>query len=310
MVHILVVGSLNMDLVVSADRIPVPGETILGRDFNTFPGGKGANQAVAAARQGAAVTFIGCVGNDSFGGELLNGLKAEGIEIKLVRVCEDAPSGVALITLDVAGQNSIVVVSGANAKLTPRHIREKRDVFSEADVLLLQLETPLDTVLTAAQEAKERGVLVVLNPAPAQLLPDELLTLVDVLVPNESETALLTGQPVETMEQVESAAQVLITQGVGSVVVTLGSRGALLVAEGLPRIHVPAFPVDAVDTTAAGDSFVGALALGLAEGLPREEAMLRACAAGALAAGRLGAQPSIPTRKAVDELVTNQTRAS
>jgi ribokinase len=289
----------------------VPGETVLGRGFNTFPGGKGANQAIAAARQGAAVTFVGCIGNDSFGAELLNGLKVEHVETRNVLVCEDIPSGVALITLDSSGQNSIVVASGANNHLTPRHIQEKADVFSDADVLLLQLETPLDTVLVAAQAAKERGVLVVLNPAPAQPLPDKLLNLVDVLVPNESETALLTGLPIHTLEQIQAAARNLIAQGIGNVVITLGNRGALLVQKGVSGgVHIPAFPVKVVDTTAAGDSFVGALAASLAEGLRMEKAVLRGCAAGALAATCLGAQPSVPTRKAVDEILINQARTS
>jgi ribokinase len=306
MVHIVVVGSINMDLVVSAERIPIPGETVLGHGFNTFPGGKGANQAVAATRQGAAVTFLGSVGDDPFGEELLNGLKAEHIETRNVLVCEDSSSGVALITLDSLGQNCIVVASGANSQLTPWHIQQKTGIFSDADVLLLQLETPLDTVIAAAQQAKELGVIVVLNPAPAQPLPKELLPLVDVLVPNESETALLTGQPVETMEQVESAAQGLIAQGVGSVVITLGSRGALLVTKGVSGVHVPAFSVEVVDTTAAGDSFVGAFAVGLAEGLPMEKSVLRGCAAGALAVTCLGAQPSIPHKKDVDELIASR----
>jgi ribokinase len=303
MVHVVVVGSINMDLVVSAERIPMPGETVLGHGFNTFPGGKGANQAVAAARQGAAVSFIGCIGVDSFGEELLNGLKAEHIETRNMIVSEDAPSGVALITLDSSGQNSIVVASGANSQLTSRQIRQKAGIFSDADVLLLQLETPLGTMIAAAEQAKEKNVIVVLNPAPAQPLPKELLTLVDVLVPNESETALLTGQPVETMEQVKSGALGLIAQGVASVVVTLGSRGAFLVMEDGSAIHVPSFPVDVIDTTAAGDSFVGAFAVALAGGLSLEKAVLRGCAAGALATTRLGAQPSIPTKKAVDELI-------
>ena len=303
MARIIVVGSINMDLVVRAPHIPIPGETVLGSDFNTFPGGKGANQAVAAARQGTRVTFIGRVGHDAFGQQLVTGLQAEDVDTKYIGLDENAPSGVALITLDAEGQNSIVVSSGANHKLTPEHIREAIAAFKNADVLLLQLETPLETVIAAAEQAKAHGLKVVLNPAPAQPLPIELLSLVDVLIPNESETALLTDLPVNSPEQAETAARKLQTHGVGCVVVTLGSRGALYVDGDQKPTHVKGFSVDVVDTTAAGDSCVGVISVSLAEGLSLETAVKRGCAAGALAATRLGAQPSIPTKAGIDNFI-------
>jgi len=306
MVRIFVIGSINMDLVVRAPHIAIPGETVLGSDFGTFPGGKGANQAVAAARQGASVTFVGRVGRDAFGQQLVTRLKAEGIETRHISVDETTATGVALITLDKAGQNSIVVAAGANHKLTPEHIWETEAVFSGVNVLLLQLETSLDTVVAAAECAKIHGVKVVLNPAPAQHLPEGLLRLVDVLIPNESEIALLTGLPVETLEQVETATRNLLARGVECVVVTLGARGALLVPADQPAIHIPSFPVQVVDTTAAGDSFVGAFAVALGEGLSFEEAVKSGCAAGSLAATGLGAQPSIPYRVQINQLIRSQ----
>lgn len=300
MMKIIVVGSINMDLVVRTPRTPIPGETVLGCDFGTFPGGKGANQAVAAARQGADVTLIGRVGADAFGQQLVNNLQAEGIDTGHIGVDDSTASGVALIMLDAAGQNSIVVASGANHQLTPAHIEAASMVFQGADLLLLQLETPLETVIVAAEQARAQNVRVVLNPAPAQPLPERLLSLVDVLIPNETETALLTGLRVETWAQVEPAASKLLADGVGCVVVTLGAQGALLSQKGQPELHVASFPVEVVDTTAAGDSFVGAFAVALAEHLPLETAVTRGCAAGALAATRLGAQPSIPTKAEID----------
>lgn len=296
MSNIIIVGSINMDLVVRAPHIPIPGETVLGDDFATFPGGKGANQAVAAARQGANVSFVGRVGADAFGSKLVEGLQSEGINTRHIGVDPAASSGVALITLDAAGQNSIVVASGANYKLTPEHILAAEKAFDGADVLLLQLESPLETVIAAAELGSNYAVKVLLNPAPAQPLPEELLALVDVLIPNESETALLTDHTVNTLDQAESAARKIINQGVGYVVVTLGSRGALLVEQNQPAVHVHTFPVEVVDTTAAGDSFVGAFSVALASGLDLQRAVQYGCAAGALAVTRLGAQPSIPTK--------------
>jgi ribokinase len=303
MAKIIVVGSINMDLVVRTPHIPVPGQTVLGRDFRMFPGGKGANQAVAAARQGASVTLIGRLGMDAFGQQLMANIQNEGIDTRQIGVDPSTASGVALITVDVDGQNSIVVAPGANHKLSPTHIQDARTVFARADALLLQLEIPLDTVIAAAEQAKAYNLKVIINPAPAQSLPIELLSIIDVIIPNESETTLLTGDPVETPEQVETAARKLLTQGVGCVVVTLGEKGALLVQRKQPAYHVSSFNVDVVDTTAAGDSFVGTFSVALAERLSLEAAINRACAAGALATTRLGAQPSIPTNTEIDYLL-------
>ncbi len=291
-----------MDLVARAPRIPQPGETIIGRDFHTLPGGKGANQAVAAARLGAMVTMIGRVGSDAFAKLLLDNLAAAGVEHTYVTQDPGAATGVALIVVDAAGQNTIVVASGTNMRLSPADIEAAETAISSADVLLLQLETPLETVTRAAQIAHAHGVMVILNPSPARPLPPALLSLVDVLVLNESETALLTGLPVDSRPQVEAAAAALRESGVGVVILTLGERGALL-AQTESTQAFPAFMVTVVDTTAAGDAFMGGLAVALAEGKSLAEGTRWGNAAGALAATQLGAQPSLPTRQAVEKLL-------
>ncbi|MEN8171491.1 MAG: ribokinase, partial [Chloroflexota bacterium] len=214
MTEIVVVGSLNMDLVVRAPHLPIPGETVLGQNFQTIPGGKGANQAVGAARLGAHVTMIGRVGNDTFGKTLSANLASEGIDTTHVLRDSNAPSGIAIITLDEAGQNCIVVASGANHKLTSKDVKTAFSQIDEVDVVVLQLESPLDCVEAAAKLGRERGAKIVLNPAPAQPLPDRLLALVDVLVPNESETSLLTDLPVENPSQIDTAARALFERGV------------------------------------------------------------------------------------------------
>jgi len=300
--RVTVVGSLNMDLVVRAPRIPRPGETIIGGEFRTVPGGKGANQAVAAARLGAQVTMVGRVGGDAFGGLLLDNLAAAGVDHTFVARDVEAATGVALIEVDDAGQNSIVVVSGANMRLAPADVEAAAATIGVADVLLLQLESPLETVTRAAQVAHAQGVTVILNPAPARPVPDGLLGLVDVLIPNESETALLTGLPVGDQEEAQAAATALHRTGVATVILTLGGQGALLAHEGGVELF-PAFDVTPVDTTAAGDAFVGGLAVALAEGRPLQEAVRWGNAAGALATTRLGAQPSLPTRQALEKML-------
>ena len=301
--RIVVVGSLNMDLVVGAPKIPAPGETVIGGDLQTFPGGKGANQAVAAARLGAQVAMVGRVGDDAFGAQLRQTLENDGVDLAYVQTTAVTPSGVALIVVDAAGQNSIVVASGANMRLTPADVEAAAPAIRAADVLALQLESPLETVQRAAELARAHGVTVILNPAPARPLPPELLALVDVLIPNESETAALTGLPVTSVDELTAAADCLRAQGVGAVILTLGARGALLAAEGVTR-RFPAFPVDqVVDTTAAGDAFVGGLATAVAEKQPLDAAIAWGNAAGALAVARAGAQPSLPTRAAVEALL-------
>lgn len=303
MPHIVVVGSLNMDLVVRAPKMPEPGETILGQDFRKVPGGKGANQAVAAARMGADVTMIGCIGNDSFGTTLIKKLEGEGIDTSHVKVIPDAASGIAMITVDETGQNSIVVASGANMSLTPNHVRTAWNSLKDIDVVVMPLEVPLACIQEAAKLAKGNGSQVVLNPAPAQPLPDELLHNVDVLVPNETETELLSKKRVDTLQQAREAAQYLLGYGIKIVVLTLGSRGALLVSQDGYLKQFNSHDVKVVDTTAAGDAFVAALSVGIAEGMDWENTVLMANAAGALAATGIGAQPSLPKRKKVFELL-------
>jgi ribokinase len=300
--YVTVVGSLNMDLVIRAPRIPQPGETIIGGELHTVPGGKGANQAVAAARLGARVSMVGRVGRDAFAGPLLDNLTATGVDHTFVTGDAEAATGVALIVVDDAGQNSIVVASGANMRLSPADVEAAEAAISAAQVVLLQLESPLETVTRAAEIARAHGVTVILNPAPARPLPAALLSLVDVLVPNESETALLSGVPVGNQAEAAAAAAALRAAGVGTLILTLGERGAMLAREGEAALF-PAFDVTPVDTTAAGDAFVGGLAVALAEGKALAEAVRWGNAAGALATTRLGAQPSLPSRQALETLL-------
>jgi ribokinase len=288
--------------VVRASHIPRPGETILGGDLHVVPGGKGANQAVAAARLGARVAMIGRVGSDSFAAILLDSLDAAGVDHTFVREDPQAASGAAMIVVEDSGQNSIVVAPGANMQLSPADIDAAEEAIAAAGVLLLQLEVPLQTVLHAVALGRAHGSRIVLNPAPAQPLPADLWPLLDVLVPNETEAALLTGIPVAGPADAAAAARMLQSWGARTVLLTLGENGALLAgAAGLK--HFPAFEVTPVDTTAAGDAFVGALATALAEGRPLAEAIRWGNAAGALATTQLGAQTSLPTRPAVEALL-------
>jgi ribokinase len=288
--HIVVVGSLNMDLVVRTPRLPTIGETIIGSDFRTFPGGKGANQAVAAARLGGSVKMIGRVGSDSFGETLLETVAQARVDTAHILQDPQAATGVAFITVDTNGQNTIVVASGANAKLDPEDIDKAEEAFIGAEVLLLQLESPLSAVNRAIDLARRHGLRVVLNPAPAQLLDVDFLSRVDYLVPNQTELALLTG-----MESTSDAVNALAALGLQRVIVTLGDAGVLVVEEGR-EVQLPPHQVKVMDTTAAGDAFVGAFAVALTEGHPTLTAASWGNAAGALAVTRAGAQPSLPTR--------------
>lgn len=300
--NIAVVGSLNMDLVAYTTRLPQVGETLLGVDFQTFPGGKGANQSVAAARLGGQVTMIGKVGRDDFGKALTENLRSNGVNTDHILVDEEHPTGTAVITVDAEGRNTIVVIAGSNYQLSPHDVEQYREVIAAAAVLLLQLETPLDTVLRAAELAHEHGVRVLLNPAPAQPLPDALYALVDVLIPNESEAALLAGSPVENAEQVAQAAAILRQKGAKNVLMTLGKQGAAWLDASGSR-SIPAFPVRAVDSTAAGDAFIGGLSCALAQQLSVEEALRWGNAAGALAVTRKGAQSSLPSREELENFL-------
>jgi ribokinase len=300
--HILVVGSINMDLVVRTERHPKPGETVLGTQFQTFPGGKGANQAVAAARSGGKVKMIGRVGSDPFGETLRKGLQENRVDTTCVLTTPGASSGVALITLDAQGQNTIVVASGANALLSPQDLRDFAPVFEGASILLLQLEIPLETVARAIALAKLYGVKVILNPAPAQPLPPNLLAQVDYLIPNQYELALATG-----IQVVSLAADALHGLGTPAVIVTLGGNGAF-VSTPEKKVHVQGHTVPVVDTVAAGDAFVGAFAVALAEGKDLLEAVEWGNAAGAITVMRPGAQPSLPLREEITAFLQNDRR--
>ena len=298
--RIVVVGSVNTDMVVKGKRLPGPGETVSGGHFLMAGGGKGANQAVAAARLGAEVTLIAKVGRDMLGDQAIKAFGREGIRTDGILRDPEQHTGVALILVDNAGENLISVASGANHALTPEEITAAADCIRAADVLMLQLETPLKTVTRAAQIAAEAGVPVILNPAPAAALPDELLKCVAYLTPNETEAELLTGIPVCDEASARQAAERLLEVGTRHVIVTLGAKGAQTTSPGGTTL-VPSTPVEAVDTTAAGDAFNGGLAWALAGGMPLPEAVRQACLVGALSATRLGAQPSLPTKEELDE---------
>ena len=304
---IVVVGSSNTDLVVRADRIPRPGETVIGGAFHIAPGGKGANQAVAAARAGGAVTFVARLGTDEFGERALAGFQADGIDVSPIRRDPKAASGVALIIVNRAGENSIAVASGANARLSPADVRAASAEIEAARAVLLQLETPLPTVRTSARLAAANDVLVILNPAPARALDAVLLRLVDVLTPNETEAEFLTGIAVRSRKDMADAAFRLRQRGPKAVLITLGSKGVFVSAEGTETL-LPAFDVKAVDTTAAGDVFNGALAVALAEGQTLLEAARFASGAAALSVTKLGAQPSAPTRSEIELFLRTAAR--
>jgi ribokinase len=304
---ILVIGSSNTDMIVQTPHIPRPGETILGGTFNTAAGGKGANQAVACARAGGQVTFVARVGSDMFGDQALEGFRRDGINIDHVTRDETAPSGVALIIVDDQGENSIAVASGANGNLSVSEVDAAAEAISTAGIVLMQLETPIETIEAAAVMAAKNGVLVILNPAPAQPLSDALLQRISILTPNETEAEMLTGIPVETEADAQKAAQVLIDKGVTSVIITLGAAGAYVLSEAFQGM-VPGFSVHPVDTTAAGDTFNGTLAVALAEGKALAGAVTFAHAAAALSVTKLGAQPSAPDRASIEAFLKDHSR--
>ena len=296
---VVVVGSFNMDLVVQAGRRPQTGETLMGEEFGMFIGGKGSNQAIAAARLGADVTMIGRLGMDLFGDTLMAAHAEEGICTDYVLRDTEIGTGVASILIDADGDNSIVLVPQANIRLSVADIERASESIAAADVLLLQLEVPISASQRAAEIAKSNGATVVLNPAPAQELPDDFLAQVDILTPNEVETESLSGVRVSTATDAERAAKVLLDKGLSAVILTLGERGALLLTPELTQ-QVPAYSVEVVDTTAAGDAFCGALATALARGDHLVDAVAFANAAGGLAVTVLGAAPSMPTAAQVE----------
>ncbi len=291
-----------MDLVVKSARIPAVGETILGGDFLMTPGGKGANQAVAAAKLGAEVSFVARLGRDVFAEQSLSSLRKEGVNTEYVVTTEQTPSGVALIMVDHAGDNVIVVAPGANQKLSPQDVEKAQSAISSSGAVVAQLEVPLGTVEFSARLANGAGVPFILNPAPARKLSLELLAMVDVLTPNETEAAILTGLEVTNKDSADVAARELLKSGVKAVILTMGAKGFLLAA-GETTEFVLAVKVDAVDSTAAGDAFTGALAVGLAQGQTLRDAAFFANHAAALSVTRMGAQSSMPTRREVERFI-------
>lgn len=306
---IVVVGSSNTDLVVKLPRLPRPGETIIGGTFSMAPGGKGANQAVAAARAGGDVLFISKVGDDHFGTQALEGFMNDGLDARFVGRVPKTASGIGLIFVDDRGENCIGVASGANDQLLPDDIERARDAIASADVLLLQLEIPLPTVEAAIRIASRSNLLVILNPAPALQLEPGLFKHLSVITPNEHEAQFLTGVHLSDDASIIHAAQSLRSRGVHDVVITLGPRGAMF-ATGETNEFVPGFDIDAVDSTAAGDIFNGALAVSLSEGQPIREAVRFANAAAALSVSRLGAQPSAPSRIEINEMMKRHSTAT
>ncbi|MCI0414353.1 ribokinase [bacterium] len=294
---IVVVGSLNVDFVVSLERFPAPGETLTGHDFAIFPGGKGANQAFAAARLGGIVKMVGQVGNDTYADLLKQNLSSVGVDVSAVRRDSSVSSGIALVCIDAAGQNQIVIIPGSNGSFGGERLKPDHELIASAKLVLLQLEIPLETVEIAARVAKKGGALVILDPAPAQEVPDSLLSLSDYVTPNETELAILSGEnpgkKLTNMEATENA-QRLCRRGAGSVIVKMGSQGALLVSKNQKHFW-PAIPVEAVDSTAAGDAFNAAFAVPLAGNKGELEAGTFATFAAALSVTKKGAQPSMPT---------------
>ncbi|MDQ7030353.1 MAG: ribokinase [Ardenticatenia bacterium] len=303
--HLVVLGSLNMDMVIRAPRLPVPGETVEGHEFVTVLGGKGANQAVAAARLGAPTFMVGRVGNDGFGRALLAGLREAGVNAEGVWVDEGVRSGVAVIVVDQEGQNQIVLAAGANGRVGNDDVARLRPRLEGAAALLLQLEVPLPAVLEAAKAARAAGVPVILDPAPAREgLPNEVFRLADVLTPNEAEASCLAGFPVTTAEEAARAVRVFRQRGANTVIIKRGAQGIFWASDAGEGM-MPAFPVQAVDTVAAGDAFNAALAVALAEGRSFHQALVWGVAAGALAVTKHGAQPAMPTRQMLERFLAS-----
>ncbi|HHA1934801.1 TPA: ribokinase [Enterobacter ludwigii] len=303
--NLVVLGSINADHILNLESFPTPGETVTGNQYQVAFGGKGANQAVAAGRSGAKIAFIACTGNDDTGERVRKQLASDNIDIAPVSVVEGESTGVALIFVNAEGENVIGIHAGANAALTTERVNAQREIIANAEALLMQLESPVESVLAAAAIAHQNHTTVVLNPAPARVLSDELLALVDIITPNETEAEKLTGVRVENDDDAARAAKVLHDKGIGTVIITLGSRGVWASVNGEGR-RVPGFKVKAIDTIAAGDTFNGALVTALLEGKRMDDAIRFAHAAAAIAVTRKGAQPSVPWRKEIDEFLSQQ----
>ncbi len=302
---LVVLGSINADHILNLESFPTPGETVTGHHYQVAFGGKGANQAVAAGRSGADIAFIACTGDDDIGERVRRQLQSDGIDVAPVRAVKDQSTGVALIFVNAEGENVIGIHAGANAALSVEQVEAEKARIAGAQALLMQLESPLESVLAAAKIAHQHQTTVVLNPAPARELSDELLALVDIITPNETEAEKLTGIRVENDDDAANAARVLHAKGIGIVMITLGSRGVWVSHEGQGR-RVPGFKVQAIDTIAAGDTFNGAFVTALLEGIALDEAIRFAHAAAAIAVTRKGAQPSVPWREEIDEFLRQQ----
>ncbi|MDD0824069.1 ribokinase [Mannheimia sp. AT1] len=305
MKNLTVLGSINADHVISVPYFAKPGETLTGHSYHIAYGGKGANQAVAAARLGAKVSFIGCIGNDDIGRAMKSAFAQDGINTHPIKTIENEMTGIAMIQVAESGENSIVISAGANGHLDEAVVAEYQTEIVQADCLLMQLETPLPAIIQAAKIAKESGTKVILNPAPAQALPDELLSLLDMITPNETEAEILTGVKVIDESSAQQAAQVFHQKGIETVLITLGSKGVFVSENEVGQI-VAGFRVKAVDTTAAGDTFNGALVTAMLEDKPLNEAIVFAHASAAISVTRKGAQPSIPTRQETLEFLKQQ----
>ncbi|WP_370977778.1 ribokinase [Enterobacter ludwigii] len=303
--NLVVLGSINADHILNLESFPTPGETVTGNQYQVAFGGKGANQAVAAGRSGAKIAFIACTGDDDTGERVRKQLASDNIDIAPVSVVEGESTGVALIFVNAEGENVIGIHAGANAALTTERVNAQREIIANAEALLMQLESPVESVLAAAEIAHQNHTTVVLNPAPARVLSDELLALVDIITPNETEAEKLTGVRVENDDDAARAAKVLHDKGIGTVIITLGSRGVWASVNGEGR-RVPGFKVKAIDTIAAGDTFNGSLVTALLEGKRMDDAIRFAHAAAAIAVTRKGAQPSVPWRKEIDEFLSQQ----
>lgn len=302
---LVVLGSINADHILNINHFPQPGETVIGKQYTVAFGGKGANQAVAAGRSGADISFIACVGDDDIGERVRKQLASDQIDTRPVEAIKDATTGVALIFVNAEGENVIGIDAGANNAVTPEYLERYKQHVIEASALLMQLESPLDTVIAAAKIAKEHDTQVILNPAPACELPDELLSRVDIITPNETEAEKLTGINVDNNEDAARAAKALHDKGIATVIITLGSKGVWLSQNGEGKL-VAGFRVKAVDTIAAGDTFNGALVTALLEGKQMDSAVRFAHAAAAIAVTRPGAQPSVPWRKEIDDFLAQQ----
>lgn len=303
---LVVLGSVNADHVLQVASFPRPGETLHGHSYCVIPGGKGANQAVAAARLGADIAFIASVGDDSFGHQMLETFANEGMNTEAVMVEKNMPTGIAMIQVAATGENSICISAEANACLTAERIKPHHALIANANTLLMQLETPIETIEAAATIAKQSGTKVVLNPAPAQPLTDDLLQLVDMITPNETEAELLTGIKVEDMASAQQAADALHAKGIKCVMITLGSKGVWISQDGKGQ-QVEGFRVDATDTTGAGDTFNGAFLTGLQAGRKIDDAIRFAHAAAAISVTRMGAQTSIPHLSEVERFLTEHS---